>query len=74
MTEAINWPEQPLVRELLAVCPRCFSTRRPTIVRTADNGDGSRTRNCVCCECSRPFKVVVEFALPETGKAGPGSA
>lgn len=68
----IHWANQPLVVETRSACPWCHSVRRPTIVRTADNGDGSQTRNCICRHCSRPFKVAVEISLPVSGNRESG--
>lgn len=40
-------------------CPFCQSTSH-AIVKTIDNGDGSRMRRCVCNRCSERFIIVVE--------------
>jgi predicted nucleic acid-binding Zn-ribbon protein len=55
-----------LVFVTLPTCPRCGGTKYRTR-RSADNGDGSRTKLAVCeaGDCGQPFKIVAEF--PEFG-------
>lgn len=59
-----SWFDAPCVVIVAPACPYC-SARRPVIVRSEANGDGTTTRKAVCRRCSRKFKIVVE--LPDSG-------
>lgn len=66
-----DWDQEPILFLTPAHCPHCLALR-PIIIRTSDNGDGSKTRRCVCRECSRRFVLCVEppETLPEVGSEG----
>ncbi len=62
---AESWADAPCVFVVLPTCPDCGGGSWVN-VRTEQNGDGSRTRKCVCRRCSGRFKIVAE-PLPDSG-------
>jgi len=63
-----SWADCPTIFVHAIGCTKCGATR-PIIVRTADNGDGSKTRRCICRECASRFNVCIE--LPESSNDAP---
>jgi hypothetical protein len=62
-----SWVDVPLVTVIAPACPWCRALK-PIPVRSEQNGDGSVTRRCVCRECSKRFKLLIEipnFGNPE---------
>lgn len=67
-----SWDNVPIIFVTFALCPHC--NRKGHINSgVRPNGDGSKTRQCVCKHCSRRFCVVAEpsteIILPENGKS-----
>jgi hypothetical protein len=60
----IDWSSVPTVFIVVATCPRCGCCEYDR-TKTADNGDGTRTRKVICRACSQPYKISVE--MPEPG-------
>ena len=60
-----NWNDAPICFVYLPACPLCGASEY-IHVRSASNGDGSRTERAICRFCSEPFKIVRE-PLPDSG-------
>lgn len=66
--ERISWADVPcvIVPVVRPWCPGCGGAEF-IHVRGESNGDGSTTERVICAECSEPFKIVREPALPDSG-------
>lgn len=65
-----DWREAPCVfipRPPRPACPHCGWHDSQKIRTLPAESDGSQTQLRVCRACSRPWKLVVESAVPETG-------
>jgi hypothetical protein len=60
------WADTFSIRLPLACCPFCDATERVR-VRTNVRGDGATERLCVCRQCSRRYRIIVDPALPLSG-------
>ncbi|WP_436716397.1 hypothetical protein U8335_02295 [Roseiconus lacunae] len=60
--QRIRWTEVPITFAPLIIirCPECKSDRKPVIVNTTTEDDGSITRRCICRECGAPSLLVLE--------------
>lgn len=56
----IDWQSVVEITVPAIKCPHC-ETLKPITVRSMANGDGSRTRQCVCRRCSQPFIAIIEI-------------
>lgn len=64
-----TWQDAPLSFVNLPTCPKCSSVRY-TIVRSINQGDGSRLQRRVCLSCSGRYQLVWEppEPLPDSGR------
>ena len=60
-----SWQNAPFIFVDAICCPACGDTR-PIVVRSDRGDDGSRSRRCICRECSRRYIAVIE--IPGFGK------
>ncbi len=60
MTKRIDWRSSPMVWTIRTRCPHCHTFRRPTIVRSEAENDGSVMRRCICQDCGKPYKEILE--------------
>ena len=54
-----RWEDAETITREADCCPQCRAMK-PIIVRSVDGGDQSRTRRCVCRECSHWWNLVIE--------------
>lgn len=59
-----SWDAAPTVVVYRPLCPVCGASER-VLVRSVDQGDGSRLQLAVCRRCSGRFRILVE--VPEVG-------
>ncbi|NLX55169.1 MAG: hypothetical protein GXY58_08650 [Planctomycetaceae bacterium] len=66
---ATAWHDVPTITIYRPTCPVCGHWGY-VLVRSADNGDSTRTRYAVCKRCSGRFKIIVELPLSGKGALG----
>jgi hypothetical protein len=59
-----TWADAPTILIPIATCPACGSVDR-ILVRSIDQGDGSRLQLAVCRRCSSRYRILLE--IPSAG-------